>query len=44
MLNLEKQIIIPFPLKDFLNEKTDKYDNRESSKNLIDGTKKIEYL
>ena len=33
-----------FHLKKFLNVKTDKYDKRQSSKNLIDDTNKIEYL
>ena len=33
-----------FHLKKFLDVKTDKYDKRQSSKNLIDDTNKIEYL
>ena len=33
-----------FHLKNFLDVKTDKYDKRQSSKNLIDNTNKIEYL
>ena len=33
-----------FHLKKFLDVKTDKYDKRQSSKNLIDDANKIEYL
>ena len=33
-----------FHLKKFLDVKTDKYDKRQSNKNLIDDTNKIEYL
>ena len=33
-----------FHLKKFLDEEANKYDKRQSSKNLIDDTNKIEYL
>ena len=41
---LQMENTATFLLKKFLNVKTDKYDKRQSNKNLIDDTNKIEYL
>ena len=40
----EMETSAKFHLKKFLDEEANKYDKRQSSKNLIDDTNKIEYL